>query len=208
MAEIPPLHLPEEQLLKLKHRLNQVAYRQMGDLAEDLVQETLFYFFENIHRGKYRGGATYQEYFCYALGILKVIVIKEIKKKQQNRTLIHSETPAEMEEKLIFAGGQSGEGDILRSEEEDRNRDLSGRARALFQEFPPHLQQMIYFHVVENWSYTRLSQHFGIPKQTLVSRFNAAMEKMRRKMKIHHTKPLMEYFQDRNESDGRNEREG
>lgn len=202
MAEIPPFHLPEDQLLKLKLRLTRVAYRQMGDIAEDLVQETLFYFFENIHRGKYRGGTTYQEYFCYALGILKVIIIKEIKKKQQHRTLIHSETPAEMEEKLVFAGGQSGEGDILRSEEADQTRELSVRARALFEEFPPHLQQMIYFHVVERWSYTRLSQHFGIPKQTLVSRFNAAMEKMRRKMKFHHTKLITAYFQYRNESDG------
>jgi RNA polymerase sigma factor (sigma-70 family) len=201
MAEIPPLNLPEDQLLKLKRRLNQVAYRQMGDVAEDLVQETLFYFFENIHQGKYRGGSTYPEYFCYALGILKVIIIKEIKKKQQHRSLIHAESPAEMEEKLIFAGGQSSEGDILRSEEEGRSRELTARARALFEEFPPHLQQMIYFHVVENWSYTRLSQHFGIPKQTLVSRFNSAMEKLRRKMNIHHTKPLLEYFHYRNESD-------
>jgi RNA polymerase sigma factor (sigma-70 family) len=202
MAETPPLHLPEDQLLKLKRRLNQVAYRQMGDLAEDLVQETLFCFFENIHRGKYRGGDTYQEYFCYALGILKVIIIKEIKKKQQNRSMLHSESPAEMEEKIVFAGGQSSEGDILRSEEADQSHELAVRARAVFEEFPPHLQQMIYFHVVENWSYTRLSHHFGIPKQTLVSRFNTAMGKMRRMMKIHHTKPLTGYFQYRNESDG------
>jgi RNA polymerase sigma factor (sigma-70 family) len=196
MPESPFPEFPEDQLQKLKQRLTRVAYRQLGDLAEDLVQETLFCFFENLHQGKYRGGNTYPEYFCYALGILKVIIIKEIKNKQQLRSRLHPDSPGDLEERLVFDEGQSGEKDMLQREADCQTVELAARARQVFERFPPEIQQMIYFHVVENWSYTRLSRHFGIPKQTLVSRFNAAMDKMRRKLRFHHTKPGIEYLPD------------
>ena len=167
------------------------------------LSETLFCFFENLHRGKYRGGNSYAEYFCYALGILKVIIIKEIKKKQLDRTRLHPESPDGLEEKLVLAEGSSGEEALLHNETEDRNRLLSARARELFGHLTPQMQQMIYFHVVENWSYARLSQHFGVPKQTLVSRFNSAMDKMRKRMKFPHTNTPIEYFHYRS---GRDER--
>ena len=40
-----PSCISDEMVLKLRQRLTHVAYRQMGELAEDLVQESLFLFF-------------------------------------------------------------------------------------------------------------------------------------------------------------------
>lgn len=186
--------IPEETIRKLQERLRLVAATQMGDVADDLVQETLFAFFDNLHRGKYRGGDTYPEYFSYALGILKVIIIKEIKQKQKQRHLF---TPAgydQLDERVILNKEDSGEDRIIDSEAAGHIDETVRQAREVFTTLPEHLQELIYLHVIQEWSYSRLADHFRIPKQTLVSRFNAAMSKIRRKMKNKiHTKSTPEY---------------
>lgn len=194
--------ISDDVIRKLQSRLNQVAYRQLGNGAEDLVQETLFIFFENIHHGKYRGGCSYPEYFCYALGILKVIIIKEIKKKQKNRAVTSSEDPAELADQLASTREESGEQAILKQEREEWTRLMAGKAREVFQSFPEHIQQLIYLHLIEDWSYSRLASHFGVSKQTLVSRFNTYLEKLRIKMNFPHTISQNEYLLSENRLDG------
>lgn len=187
MEEPFPAELTEETLQKLQDRLRAVAYRQMGDQAEDLVQETLFFFFENLHTGKYRGGSSYPEYFCYALGILKVIIIKEIKKRQQARVRFSGEELDSMGDRLPDLDDPSAEDFLLEIEQNQWNRSTMDMVHVHFQELPPHIQELVYLHIVQDWSYSRLSTHFGVPKQTLVSRFNSAMDRLRRKLPKPHT---------------------
>ncbi len=193
MSEQPNSVLPEALYQKLRERLIQVAQSHVGDAAEDLVQETLFSLFDNIHRGKFRGQSTYQDLFCYALGILKIIIIKEIRNRQQDRSRFLSDGPESIEEKVVVALEESGEHRILDAEDQAGAEMTSQQAREIFQTFPPHIQELIHLHVVQGWSYARLSAHFNMPKQTLVSRFNVSMEKMRKKMIFFRTKSPKAY---------------
>jgi RNA polymerase sigma factor (sigma-70 family) len=197
MSEQPNFILPEELYHKLRERLVLVAQGHVGDAAEDLVQETLFSLFDNIHRGKFRGQPTYQDLFCYALGILKIIIIKEIRKRQQDRNRFMADGPESIEEKVVVALEESSEHRVLGAEAQAEQLLSSQRAREIFSDFPPHIQELIHLHAVQGWSYTQLSAHFNMPKQTLVSRFNAAMEKMRKKMKFFRTKDTTSYLQGR-----------
>lgn len=189
-------------ILKLRQRLGQVAYRQMGELAEDLVQETLFLFFDNVHKAKYRGGDSYPEYFCYALGILKVVIIKEIRKRQQERSRNVADGPDLLEERILQVMEVSTEQRLLDHERDHWEGLAANQAKEAFQTLPDHLQELVHLHVVQGWSYSHLSEHFGIPKQTLVSRFNTCMEKLRKKMKKIHTNAPPEYLTGRTTESG------
>ncbi|HOT00208.1 MAG TPA: sigma-70 family RNA polymerase sigma factor [Acidobacteriota bacterium] len=193
MSEQPQSVLSEELYQKLRERLILVAQSHVGDAAEDLVQETFFSLFDNIHRGKFRGQPTYQDLFCYSLGILKIIIIKEIRKRQQDRSRFLSDGPESIEEKVVVAMEESSEHRILDAEEQAGVELTSQQAREIFQTLPPHIQELIHLHVVQGWSYTQLSAHFNMPKQTLVSRFNVSMEKIRKKMIFFRTKAYPAY---------------
>jgi len=183
---------------KVSQHLRAVAQRQMPDFSDDLVQETLFCFFDNLHKGKYRGGNSYPEYFSYALGILKNIIIKQIKKKQNDRKteIEFNDDPKNFFETSLTVI-ENSESTLLKNEEEYQNNLLIAKAREIFLQFPPHIQELIHLHVVEGWSYTRLSKHFNIPKQTLVSRFNSAIEKIRKKLDLSHTNYKKKYLKNK-----------
>ncbi len=179
-----PIWKSQEFLEKLRVKLYQIARSQFPDKAEDLVQEAIYLFLDNLSRGYYRGMENEYGLIGYAIGILKHLIIKEIRDRNKRKMLSIEEKniSRDLDRNIIFR--REGETFLIEMEEEKEREEFLRIIKSEMKSFPLEVQELIYLHVCKRWSYSRLSRHFGIPKQTLVYKFNTAMEKIRKKIKI------------------------
>ncbi len=176
----------QEFLKKLRAKLLKIAslHIKNENKAEDIVQETIFIFLDNVSKNYYRGIKNEPGLIGYAIGILKHLIIKELKntKKRINFIAAEKKLKQNFSNREIFS--REGEEILIQKEYEEEKEKIIKIVEAEIEKMPPEIRELIELHIFEKWSYSKLSNHFGIPKQTLVYKFNKAMEKIRKKIKI------------------------
>lgn len=181
-----PLWESQEFLEKLRTKLSQIANSKAknNNRVEDIVQEAIFIFLENISKDYYKGVKSEFGLIGYAIGILKHLIIKELKDYQKAKNFLAEEKKIK---KITIRSEifiRESEELLIQKEYEREKEKIVKIVENEIEKMPLEIRELIELHVYSGWSYSKLSKHFGIPKQTLVYKFNKAMEKIRKKVKI------------------------
>ncbi|MFQ6084021.1 MAG: RNA polymerase sigma factor [Candidatus Aminicenantia bacterium] len=160
--------LAEEKLInKLKEGLTWLARRKIGaEHIEDIVQETLWIFIQNLRQGKYEGQTPLRNYI---FGIFKNLAVDYIKeKKKEAERITHGKTTENL------ADNKTPEMKLIEKEKINLIvnwiRKLSSRYR-----------EILILHYLEGYSVREISALTNLPQGTVLYRLHIGRKKLLKK---------------------------